>query len=171
MRNWRTLQGALILGCFVAASSNLAAGTANALDLHRFWEDRCLECHGHAGTFAREYLSVEDGKLVGRHHKADLKVFLSQHRMGPEQAEAIHAMLLAQASTAPLFEKKCASCHGTAADFVKSSLVTRDAVVVGRDNQLPIAAFLKKHGKLSTDELPLMLETLARVMTEVGSPK
>jgi hypothetical protein len=148
----------------------LLAGSASAVDLHQFWESRCQDCHGHAGDFARRTLSVNDGVLVGRHN-TDLKRFLAVHEAGTEQAGPLYAMLLAQAQTKPVFQQKCASCHGTAADFARASLLERDGVVVGRDNGRPIADFLKRHGKLTSDEVPVVVESLTRVLKETAAGK
>lgn len=148
----------------------VAHSSAAAIDLHEFWDSRCHECHechGHAGAFARQNLSVEDGALVGRHHKNDLKRFLGQHEMGPANVEGIYAMLIAQATTPPLFQQKCSGCHQTAAEFVRKSIVQKDGVVLGRSNQKPIAEFLQKHGGLNGDEVATVVETLTRVFGEV----
>lgn len=55
----------------------LAAGSASALDLHRYWDDRCAECHGHSASFARQRLSVVDGKLAATSHRTGLDAFLA----------------------------------------------------------------------------------------------
>jgi hypothetical protein len=141
---------------------------ARALDLHAFWDQRCAECHGHAGPFARATLSVKNGVLSGRHNR-DLKQFLAQHEAGAAQAGGIYGMLLAQAATAPVYQQKCAGCHDTAAAFARQSLVVRDGVLVGKDNGLPVAEFLKRHGRLSAAEVPTVLEALTRVMAEIGA--
>lgn len=140
---------------------------AEAVDLHRFWDSRCNECHGHAGPFSRCHLIVKDGVLVGRHHQ-DVRRFLVQHQAGAAQAEAIYEMLLAQAQTKPVYRQKCSSCHDTAAEFARSSLVLRDGSIVGRSNGQPITEFLKRHGKFAPDEVPIVVESLTRVVRETG---
>ena len=37
-------------------ATTLPVQSAFALDVHNLWDDRCQECHGHAGAFARAYL-------------------------------------------------------------------------------------------------------------------
>jgi hypothetical protein len=142
---------------------------ATGIDLHWFWDQRCHECHGHAGDFARSQLRVEQGRLVGRHHTQDLRLFLGQHQNGGAYASEMYDMLLAQAETAPLFQQKCARCHQSAAEFARSSLVEIDGVVSGRDSRRPIADILQKHGKLTSEEVPIVVESLTRVLKEVGA--
>jgi hypothetical protein len=151
----------------LVCSLMLAHSTAEALDLHDFWENRCMECHGHAGAFARGHLIVENSVLVGRHHKSDLKRFLGQHEMGPTHVDGIYAMLLAQAATPPLFQQKCSACHKTAAEFVRRSVVQKDGALLGRSNQTPLSDFLKNHGGLRADEVAVVVDTLTRVLSEV----
>ena len=144
---------------------------AAQIDLHRFWDSRCHDCHGHAGEFARRHLRVDNGVLVSRNRAHDLKRFIAQHEAGRAQTEAIYGMLLAQAQTEPVFQEKCSGCHGTAAEFARVSLVVRDGTVVGRSNGRPINSFLKSHGKLSPDEVQIVVNSLNRVLSEIGAAK
>lgn len=144
---------------------------AAQIDLHRFWDSRCHDCHGHAGEFARRHLRVDNGVLVSRNRAHDLKRFIAQHEAGRAQTEAIYGMLLAQAQTKPVYQQKCASCHGNAAEFVRASLVVRDGAVVGRSNGQPITSFMKSHGKLSSDEVDIVVGSLSRVLGESGAEK
>ena len=151
-----------------ALAALMACTSASALDIHQLWDNRCHECHGHAGPFARRHLTLKDGALVGRHQQ-DLRRFLAQHEGGAAAADAIYGMLLAQAGTKPVYQQKCAGCHETAAQLARGSLVFRDGTVVGRSNGQPIAEFLKRHGKLDPDEVPVVVESLTRVMREIGA--
>jgi hypothetical protein len=147
----------------------LSLETAGAVDLHQLWDMRCHECHGHAGEFARRHLKVEKGELTGRHRKGEqLKNFLGRHEMSADHAEPVYRMLLAQAQTKPVYQQKCAGCHQTAAEFARASLLRRDGVLIGRTNGQPVAEFLKRHGKLTADEVPLVVDSLDRVLGEVG---
>jgi hypothetical protein len=144
-----------------------AAPPAVALDLHHFWDQRCGGCHGHAGEFARRYLKVDAGKLIGRHHTDNLRLFLGQHEMSGAIADEICAMLLAQASTPPVYQEKCRSCHQNAADLVCSSLVIEGGAVAGRESGRSLANFLPNHTRLTSEELSVLVETLTRVYREV----
>jgi hypothetical protein len=147
-----------------------AVPPAAAVDLHHFWDQRCGGCHGHAGEFARRYLKVESGKLVGRHHTDNLRLFLGQHEMSGAIADEIYAMLLAQASTAPVYQEKCRSCHQNAAELARSSLVASGGTVVGRQSGRPLADLLPSHARLTAGELSVLVESLTRVYREVHGP-
>lgn len=139
-----------------------------ATDLHAFWDSRCAECHRHAGAFARDHFTVRDGKLIGRNPTRDICAFLQEHGAGPEMAGPVCAMLTAQAATPSLFKSKCASCHGPAAGFARSSLVAGEAgTLKGKDNGRDIADFLVTHGDVSAAERGQLVETLKRVHQEV----
>lgn len=139
-----------------------------ALDPNAFWESRCAECHGPAGPFARTHLHLEDGKLAGRHNR-DLKRFLALHENGAAESEATYAMLLAQIQTAPAYEQKCAGCHESAAEFAKEALENRNGVVFGRKRAQPLSEILKRHGKLTADEIPVVVDVLARALAGGGT--
>ena len=144
------------------------ASAASALDLHQFWDQRCHECHGHAGDFTRRHFKAEHGVLVGPHHRGEaLKSFMGRHEMGPQQVDGIYAMLLAQAATQPVYQQKCAGCHQTAAELARASLARRDGVVVMRGSSRPLSELLQRHGKLSPEEIPVVLDSLTRVLGEV----
>ena len=140
---------------------------ATAIDLHRFWDQTCAECHGHSADFSRRFLTVEDGRLTGRHHKDDLLSFLSNHHLPPDLVAPVHDMLQAQASTEPRFRDRCGSCHETAAALARDSLTIQDGVLYGKGTGHPVAEFLKRHGRLQSNEIPFFVDLLTRVEREV----
>lgn len=142
---------------------------AVAVDLHAYWDDRCKECHDDAGAFARHTLRVEDGRLVGAHHRDDLTRFLHQHYLADDLVAPVTAMLLAQATTTPLFKSHCAACHGDAAALARKSLLMKDGVLTGKAGGQPVSDFLRTHGGLAPDEVPAMTATLQRVLGEVSA--
>jgi hypothetical protein len=148
----------------------IAATFASAADLHQYWDQRCKDCHGHAGDFARAHLSVQDGKLIGRHHAEDLLQFLRHHESGGAYAEPIHAMLLAQASTVPVYRQKCAGCHENAAELVRTSIERDGNVLLAKSSRRPISALLLRHGKVSPEEAAIVLQSLERVFNETHGP-
>lgn len=160
--------GALGLVLVLVASS---PGNAAAADLHAYWDDRCAGCHGDAGAFARRTLKLDSGQLVGTHHAqaSTLQQFLRSHYIAEELIEPVTLMLTAQASAAPLFKSHCAGCHASAADLARTSLVWRDGVLTGRKSGRPVEPFLASHGGLSAAQVPEMMQTLKRVMGEVGA--
>lgn len=153
---------AMLLGCGPAAP-------VSAADLHAFWDDRCAECHRHAGEFARNHLKVQDGRLVGRKASRDICDFIAKHGAGETLAGPICAMLTAQAQTRSLFKDTCGGCHGTAADLARGHLAaTKDGTLMGKSNGREIGPFLSSHGGLAAGEIPLVVEALNRVYREVG---
>ena len=145
------------------------AGTAGR-DLHRLWHDRCAACHGHSGDFAREFLSVSNGDLQGRHHVDDLREFLKNHYPPDNEVDAIYNMLLAQANAPPRFKEECSRCHETAAGLVRDTLLFRDGVLVSRKTGHPVRRFLDHHRKLRSDHVEFYLTLLTRVAKEVYRP-
>lgn len=158
----------LVLACVLtwAASRANAAG----VDLHRLWDDRCAECHGHAGEFARKHLALIDGTLTGRRIGRDLREFLANHYPGDADVQDIHAMLLAQASSAARFRERCSSCHQRASDLARSALVLRDGALYGRASNRRVDGFLVGHAGLAASEVPFFVQLLERVERETNRP-
>lgn len=148
-----------------------AAGCASAIagtDLHAYWDERCLACHGHAADFSRRFLRVKEGRLLGWHHREDLVQFLRTHYAADEYAPALYAMLLAQREAEPVYREKCAGCHQRAAELVRASIVMREGRLATRRGGQDLAEFLKTHGGANADQLPGLLDTLRRVYRETG---
>ena len=161
------MQRAIVLSILIALAPLARAGEP-ARDLHDYWDTRCRSCHGEAGSFARGTLGVEQGQLVGKHHRADLQKFLHNHYLTDELVTPVMAMLAAQATTTPLFITHCAGCHGRASDFARQSLVLQAGVLTGKASRRPVADYLRTHGGLRTEQEPTMVDTLRRVLGEVG---
>ena len=138
------------------------------VDLHEHWDQRCQVCHGHSGQFARKFLRVENGRLLGTHHGNDLDVFLRNHYLTDKLVEPMRAMLTAQVTTPPLFAQKCAGCHGTAATSARRSLAFSNGSLVGVSSGRKVADLLSSHGGLAPDEVLIVVESLTRVRGEVG---
>lgn len=155
----------LVLSSIVSFS----AGSADGIDIHRLWDDRCIECHGHAAQFSRQALTVSDGELQGRHHTDDLRIFMQSHYLNMElnEVDLFYNMLLAQASTEPRFEQQCSDCHGSVADFVRESLELCNGVVCRSDSGRPVRSFLDSHRNLEQEEVDFYMDLLTRVAHEV----
>lgn len=149
----------------------LTLGAPARRDLHAYWNGRCQGCHGHAGDFARRTLRVEGGLLVGTHHAsaAALQLFLKNHYLTADLLAPVTAMLTAQVTTAALFNRHCAGCHGTAAAFARESLSWRDGVLTGKKSGRAVEAKLHVHGGLAPADASEVVKTLARVMGEVDA--
>lgn len=154
----------------LAALLMLPAAGASGLDLHWLWEDRCADCHGHAGDFARNFLGVSNGELQGRHHVHDLRRFLHNHYLAGHEVDAVYAMLFAQANNQARFRDECSSCHENAASFVRNSLLLRGGVLYGRASGQPVRDFLEHHRKLAPDDVDFFTNVLMRVANEVYRP-
>ncbi len=148
----------------------LASATAAAeRDLHAYWDDRCKECHGDAGAFARKTLHVRQGRLVGAHHGADLERFLQNHYLADDLVAPVMQMLQAQATTSPVFKEKCSECHGAASEFARKALVMKDGTLTSRTSGRPVRDYLRRHGGLAPEQVAPMVTTLERVLGEVGA--
>lgn len=159
----RMFMAACLLGASLVAMANAAP-----LDLHDYWDQRCSACHGHAGAFARRWLAVEQGHLVGQHHRDNLAEFLRHHYLADDLVEPVMQMLSAQAAQAPTFQDRCAGCHKTAADFARQSLDLRNGVLYGRHSGKPVRDYLATHGGLAPAQIAPMVDTLTRVRREVA---
>jgi hypothetical protein len=157
----RFFKCALLFLCLQAASF------AADRDLHDYWDARCASCHGHAGQFARKFLSVENDKLVGVHHRTDLDLFLRTHYLTAELYAPTIAMLKAQAESGAIFRERCSGCHGTAAEFARKSLELKNDVLYGKKSQVPVRTFLKDHFTPPPETTQALVETLTRVLGEV----
>lgn len=159
--------GALIAFLLFASVSSAAS---TEVDLHDYWDQRCNYCHGHSGEFARRFLRVDQGRLRGVHHRDDLEAFLRNHYLTEPLVAPVRAMLMAQLTTKPLFGEKCAGCHETAAAFARKSLDIVDGVLIGTASGIKVVDYLASHGRLEAHEVPLVVDNLLRVRSEVTSP-
>ncbi|WP_157979444.1 hypothetical protein [Rhodoferax ferrireducens] len=153
----------------LALAFTALSAAADGVDLHRYWDQRCESCHGHAGTFARRFLRIDDGRLVGTHHKEYLERFLHNHYLTDALVGPISAMLMAQVASPPLFSEKCAGCHGNASEFARESLLIQDGVLMARANGRKVVDYLATHGKLNPDEVQMVVRSLTRLRMEVSS--
>lgn len=158
---WLTLLGAILL---------IPAGDAVSRDLHLLWEDRCGDCHGHAGEFARDHLIASDGVLQGRHHTDDLRQFMTNHYAVATEINAILDMLYAQASTPPRFKDECSECHDLAAKFVRTRLELRDGILYSRNTGQSVQDFLESHRNLVASDIEFFTRHLTRIANEVYRP-
>ena len=153
-----------------AAVLTMPSVTASGLDLHWLWHDRCAACHGHSGDFARRVLDITSGELQGRHHVHDLRTFLHNHYLSGREVDAIYNMLLAQVKTQARFQNECSGCHGSAAVFVRESLILRDGVLYCRNRDTTVHHFLDNHGDLSQGDVGFYTDVLTRIAHEVYRP-
>lgn len=139
---------------------------AAGIDLHWLWDDRCAECHGHSGDFARR-LDRVDGELRVRHPVGDMREFLRHHYPVGREVEALYQMLKAQAATPPRFRTECARCHGPAAALARKRLVVRGGEVVSAVDGTAVAALLQRHFGIAAGDVAFFSAQLERVAREV----
>jgi mono/diheme cytochrome c family protein len=155
----------LIIAVLVTATVE-AAGR----DLHLLWDDRCAECHGHAGAFARRFLSVVGAQLQGRHHVHDLRRFLHNHYLADSEVDAVYTMLLDQASTQARFKNDCSGCHKSAVQLVRNSLELRHGELYSRSSGHLVRHYLDHHRDLDPDDVEFFTKLLTRVAHEAYRP-
>lgn len=170
LRNPNAMRVKLRTGILLMAVLAMPAARASGLDLHWLWDDRCGACHGHAGDFARQSLSVSNAQLQGRHHVNDLRQFLDNHYLAGNEVDAVYNMLLAQAGNQARFKGECAGCHESATTFVRNSLELRNGVLYSRNAGFPVRGFLDHHRGLNPDDVEFFANLLTRVAHEVYRP-
>jgi hypothetical protein len=143
---------------------------ASDIDLHWLWDNRCADCHGHAGEFSRQFMNVDGNELQGRHHVHDLRRFMGNHYLSEEEVDAVYQMLFSLATSPGKYRKECNSCHDIAAEFVRSKLVLRDGTLYGRGTGRPVHEFLEVHRGLEPEDVDFYMELLTRVAGEVYRP-
>ncbi len=159
-----------ICALLVSMAVAIPAAGAPGVDLHWLWDDRCAECHGHAGDFARKFLTASSGELHGRHYVHDLRQFLYNHYLSGNEVDAVYSMLLAQAESQARFRDECSECHDTAANFVRGSLELRDGVLCSRNSGCQVRDFLGHHRGLNAADADFYMHLLTRVANEVFRP-
>ncbi len=145
-------------------------GWSRGIDLHALWDDRCAECHGHSGEFARKYLQITGGLLQGRHHVLDLHRFLQHHYPPDGQVDAIYQMLLAQTSAPPRFSEECSTCHRTAGEFLRASIDLNDGELIIRKSGASVRQFMQNHRNLTHDDIRFYMALFTRLSGEIYRP-
>lgn len=160
------LKAAVMIGALLLTAKAGATG----IDLHWMWDNRCAECHGHSAEFARKFLQVENDRLQGRHHVEDFRLFLRNHYVSANEADAVYEMLLAQVLTPPRFKHECGNCHGQASTFVRSTMLLQNGVLLSLESKQPIRRFMDHHRGLQADDIEFFVNLLTRVAGEVYRP-
>jgi hypothetical protein len=148
----------------------IGKGRAFGIDLHWLWDNQCAECHGHSGEFAHKFLKITNGQLQGNHHVQNLRIFMRNHYTQGNEVDAVYEMLLAQAQTKPRFKQECGNCHGSAAAFVRHSLILQGEVLLSRESGQPIYQFLQQHRQLEANDVDFYSRLLNRIAHEVYRP-
>lgn len=160
------ITGAVLIVLLLLISKGLASG----IDLHWLWDNQCAECHGHSAGFSQKFLKVANGQLQGSHHVQGLRNFMRNHYTSNTEVDAVYEMLLAQVLTKPRFKQECGNCHGSAASFVRQSVVLQAEDLLSRESGQPIRIFLQQHRKLDTNDINFFMNLLNRIAREVYRP-
>ncbi|WP_282610951.1 hypothetical protein [Pelagibius sp. Alg239-R121] len=154
----KTLCGAVLLSLIFM---NPVAGA----DFHEIFETRCMECHNHAGDFAREQLTIVDGVLRGASGR-DIAPFLKKHAGGlsPEETLLFIEVFMRQIESEGAYQERCLFCHDTARKLALSQLILRDGRLTGRYSEIDIASFLQGHARLSEGEAAEMTDALGAIL-------
>jgi hypothetical protein len=159
---WRCLPfGLFVLQVLFLSPPTMAQSLIG--DPHALFEDRCGRCHGHAGAFALEKLTIENDEVVGqRSGKVVLKTLASHFgRLTDVEARQVVDMFRRQIEAGGLYQTKCRICHDPAKDFARRTLMLRDGQLFGRYSGRPVVDLLSYHGRLQDDERMVLLDMLA----------
>lgn len=138
-----------------------AANAQSTPDPHELFEERCLSCHGHAGSFARANLTLEaEGLVTSR--GMPVGQFLEDHKGGLTDAQIapVLDMFRQHLTSGAIYERNCLFCHDRARDFVRHTLILRDGRLIGRYSGHDTATFLLGHARLGPDDASQMLAVL-----------
>lgn len=148
----------------MAIDYGAASASAETIDPHRLYEQRCASCHApHASELARGALELRDGKLVAKRTGKDLPSVLTRHRgtqQTPAEIEALIEAFRRNIAGGSLYQRKCIDCHDRARDFARNRLTIDQGILKGRYSGRSIDEFLKGHGRLTEVEAAEMAATL-----------
>ena len=127
-------------------------------------------CHGHAGAFARETLTLVDGVLRGAQSGRDISAFLPTHRgrPTPDETALLVDLFRRQVGWAGLFQARCRVCHDSARALARQRLIVRDGALRGRYSGRDIARFLARHGRTTAAERQILHEVLVWQLEAAG---
>lgn len=153
----------------------LADGTAPAQadDPHQVYEGKCASCHAsHAGDFVREKLELKDGLLYGTNSGQPARAFLEagHGRLSQAEIDLLMDHFAAIQQSGRLFREKCEICHVRAVDVARGKLILHDGELIGRYTGVDTTSFLANHGRLTAEEIPVMIEVLKRQVSRRVSP-
>lgn len=143
---------------------------AGARDIGAEWDNRCEECHGEADEFARKFLWAVDGQLQGQHHIDNLRLFMRKHYIPKHIIDAIFDMLLAQANNPARFKTECSSCHSSAKEFVRGSIIIKAGEQTGLESGISVREFLQTHQGLQQVDVEFYTRLFTRVQDDIHRP-
>lgn len=148
-----------------------AQSEVSAREIREEWDSRCEECHSDVDDFARKFLWAIDGQLQGQHHIDDLRLFMGNHYLPKHIFEAFYDMLLAKANSPARFKSECSSCHSSAEEFIRKSIIIRFGELRGVETGMAVPEFLQTHQGLQKADIEFFTRLLTRVIDVMYRPK
>jgi len=167
------VQRFVVLCILVVLTGGYSGGAhSQTIDPHELYEQQCGRCHTpHAGAFVHESLIRSEGRIVGRQSGEELRAFLEagHGKLSDDEIDVMVAHLSAIQQSGRLFHRKCRVCHERAVVLARRELILRDGELFGRYSDRKMETFLSNHGRLTSDEVPKMLEVLKRQLETPGN--
>ena len=157
-----------LLGALTIAASLVTQAHSQEIAPHAIWKDRCTQCHGPVGGFARKSLRTFNGDLEASRSGQALRDFLRGHHLPSEEvSHAVYEMLRKQTDTEPRFKSQCSACHGNAANLVRMHFVDKEGVAYGRTSGDRLDKYLVGHRNLIAEaDVPFFIELLRSIQSE-----
>ncbi len=136
---------------------------AEQIDPHAVYEQACAGCHTpHASDLVETLLDAGQDSLAITQNGQPLAGFLQSGHGGasPAEIDALIALFTRIQLSDGLFRTKCRICHVRARETARLKLVIRNDRLVGRYTGRDIETFLHNHGRLESQEIPVMLDAL-----------
>ncbi len=159
----RPLRSLLALGVVTIVSS--AGVSAQGIDPHELYEQRCADCHvAHAGMFAHKSLVASEAGVFGLNSGRELRSFLAagHGKLSAKEIDAVTEHLQSILRSGRLFHDKCRICHDRAVILARRELIIKDGELFGRYSGRNITEFLMGHGRLKGAEVSKMVDVLKR---------
>lgn len=146
---------------------------AQGMDAHTLFETKCGGCHvPHAGDFVAQSVVTGGDGLVGKTNNMPVQSFLEagHGRLSPAEITLILEHLETVQDSGQLFLNKCSVCHGRAIVLSQLNLIIKDDQLWGRYTDRKIDEFLFGHGRLTQDEIPVIMGAFVRQLVPATLP-
>lgn len=137
---------------------------------HALFETKCASCHvPHAGEFVSQSIIADGTELIGTATQIPVRKFLEtgHGRLSDDDIDIMMDHLNSIHDSGQLFLRKCTICHGRAVVLSELNLILKDGEPWGRYTGRKVEDFLQDHGRLSEDEIPIIMGAFVR---QLASP-
>jgi len=138
---------------------------AQQINPHQIYEEKCAACHEpHGGDFVWGALREIEGNLIGLRSGKTVDSFLSRGhgQITQIEAETLLAHFVDIRASGQVFARKCRVCHESARELARLKLIEKDSCLTGRYSGRDIRTFLLGHGRLTEDEVEIVVDMLNR---------